>query len=161
MTTSGKLTFLPRLESLRGIAAISVVGYHVLAQHVETNVTGMAPVVMFFVLSGFVLARSLANDPNPSTFFRHRVFRLFPAATAVVLLLTFLHFQFGVVVGYESRFDPLNVLLNALMIHHDINGVMWSMTVECVATPLILASVWGFERWGFYPLAVLITVLFG
>ena len=158
MPSTSKLAFLPRLEALRGIAAVSVVGYHVVGQFVETSVTGMAPVVMFFVLSGFVLARSLANDPNPVSFLRHRLFRLFPAAAAVVLLL---HFQFGFFVGYEARFDPLNVLLNALMIRHDINGVMWSMTVECVATPLILVSAWGFQRSGFYPLAALIVVLFG
>jgi peptidoglycan/LPS O-acetylase OafA/YrhL len=161
MPPADKLAFLPRLEALRGIAAVSVVGYHVFGQFVETNVTGMAPVVMFFVLSGFVLARSLANDPNPVNFLRHRLFRLFPAAASVVLLLTLLYYQFGFFVGYEARFDPLNVLLNALMIRHDINGVMWSMTVECVATPLILASAWGFERSGFYPLAALIMVLFG
>jgi exopolysaccharide production protein ExoZ len=161
MPTAGKLAFLPRLESLRGIAAVSVVGYHVFGQYLDTNVTGMAPVVMFFVLSGFVLARSLSNDPNPVHFLWHRLFRLVPAAAATVLLLTLLYFQFGFVVGFEARFDAFNVLLNALMIRHDINGVMWSMTVECVATPLILASAWGFERWGFRPLAALITILFG
>jgi peptidoglycan/LPS O-acetylase OafA/YrhL len=161
MSATRKLAFLPRLESLRGIAAVSVVGYHVFGQFIDTNVTGMAPVVMFFVLSGFVLARSLANDPSAVDFLRHRVFRLFPAATAVVLLLTVLYFRFGFFVGYEARFDAFNVLLNAMMIRHNINGVMWSMTVECVATPLILASAWGFERWGFRPLAVLIAVLFG
>jgi exopolysaccharide production protein ExoZ len=161
MATAGKLTFLPRLESLRGIAAVAVVGYHVLGLFIDTSVTGMAPVVLFFVLSGFVLARSLANDSNPVDFLWHRVFRLFPAAAAVVLLLTFLYFQFGFSVGYKAQFDTLNVILNALMIHHDINGVMWSMTVECVATPLILASVSAFNRWGVHPLTVLIAVLFG
>src|ERR1700716_1067651 len=84
MATAGKLTFLPRLESLRGIAAVAVVGYHVLGLAIDTSVTGMAPVVLFFVLSGFVLARSLANDSNPVDFLWHRVFRLFPAAAAVV-----------------------------------------------------------------------------
>ena len=48
-----RLGFLPRLEALRGIAAVAVVGYHA---HNDEVVTGMAPVVLFFVLSGFVLA---------------------------------------------------------------------------------------------------------
>ncbi|WP_165435054.1 acyltransferase [Bradyrhizobium sp. Leo121] len=158
---AGKLGFLPRLESLRGIAAVSVVGYHMTSQFTDTYVTGMAPVVMFFVLSGFVLARSLQNNPNPVTFLRHRLFRLFPAAIAVVALLTLLHHQYGFYVGYEGKFDPLNVVLNAIMVRHDINGVMWSMTVECFATPVILLSVWIFQRFGPQPLMVSIAVLFG
>jgi peptidoglycan/LPS O-acetylase OafA/YrhL len=158
---AGKLAFLSRLESVRGIAAVSVVWYHITQQFIDTNVTGMAPVVMFFVLSGFVLARSLANDPNPLRFFRHRVFRLLPAAAAVVLLLTALHHAFGFYVGYLTSFDPLNVLLNALMIRNDINGVMWSMTVECFATPLIVWSDWMCRRGRIAPLSILIAVLFG
>jgi peptidoglycan/LPS O-acetylase OafA/YrhL len=159
MTALGKLGFVPRLESLRGIAAVSVVAYHAFGHFLDTNVTGMAPVVMFFVLSGFVLARSLENDPNSTKFFRHRIFRLVPAATAVVLLLTFLFLQFGFYIG-GTQFDPVNVLLNALMIRHDINGVMWSMTVECLATPLILWSFWTFKRWRAIPLRIVISVLF-
>ena len=158
---TGKRGFLPRLESLRGIAAVSVVGYHITSLFTDTSVTGMAPVVMFFVLSGFVLARSLQNNPNPVTFLRHRLFRLFPAAIAVVLLLTLLHQQYGFYVGYEAKFDPLNVVLNAIMVRHDINGVMWSMTVECFATPVILLSVWICQRFGPRPLMVSIAVLFG
>jgi peptidoglycan/LPS O-acetylase OafA/YrhL len=159
--TIGKMEFLPRLESVRGIAALSVVGYHIAGQFTDTYVTGMAPVVMFFVLSGFVLARSLEDDASPTRFLRHRVFRLFPAASAVVVLLALLHHQFGFYVGYEGRFDIANVVLNALLIRHDVNGVMWSMTVECFATPLILISVWIFQRFGPHPLLVLIAVLFG
>jgi peptidoglycan/LPS O-acetylase OafA/YrhL len=155
------LAFLPRLESVRGIAAVSVVLYHVTPQFIETYVTGMAPVVMFFVLSGFVLARSLQNDPNPLRFFRHRVFRLFPAAAGAVLLLTFLHSAFGFYVGYLTSFDLLDVVLNALMIRSDINGVMWSMTVECFATPLILWSAWMCARGQIAPLWIMIVVLFG
>ncbi len=154
-----RLGFLPRLESMRGLAALAVVWYHVTGQFIDTNVTGMAPVVMFFVLSGFVLARSLHNDPSPTAFFRHRVFRLLPAAAAVVLLLTFLHHRFGFYVGYLASFDALNVALNAVMIKSDINGVMWSMTVECFATPLILWSGWMCGRGQIKPLLILVAVL--
>ena len=70
-----KLEFLPRLESLRGIAAVAVVGYHAYGLCNDTAVTGMGPVVLFFVLSGFVLARSLEKNATPLTFFRHRIFR--------------------------------------------------------------------------------------
>ena len=76
-----------------------------------------------------------------------------------VTLLTVLHWQFGFYVGEEASFDALNVVLNLLMIKSDINRVMWSMTVECVATPLILLSVLVFHKHGERPLWILITVL--
>ena len=66
---SEKLLFLPRLESLRGLAAVSVVAYHAYGMMHDSAVTGGAPVVLFFVLSGFVLARSLHNNPGPLVFF--------------------------------------------------------------------------------------------
>ena len=161
-TTAGiqkdQLAFLPRLEALRGIAAVAVVGYH--ARNDEV-VTGMAPVVLFFVLSGFVLARSLERDSAPLTFFGNRVYRLLPAAAASVLLISALYWQFGFYVGFLPSFDALNIILNALMIRSDINGPMWSLTVECFATPLILTSFLVHRRFGKRPLVILCIVLFG
>jgi peptidoglycan/LPS O-acetylase OafA/YrhL len=152
-----------------------VVGYHVYGQlsggqlygwfdglalrTISAISNGFGAVVTFFVLSGFVLARSLDGNPDPVRFFRNRVFRLFPAAMAVVVLLTALHWKFGLFIGYEAGFDPLDVILNLLMIRSDINGVMWSLTVECVATPLILLSVWLLRKQGERPLWLLIAVL--
>jgi exopolysaccharide production protein ExoZ len=153
--------FLPRLESLRGVAAVSVVGYHVAAIYYDIIATGMIAVVVFFVLSGFVLARSLQRNPSPAAFFRNRFFRLFPAAAATVLLLAALYWLFGFWVGFRGEFDPFNVLLNALMIKSDINGVMWSMTVECVATPVILGSFWVLGAFGPTPLIIACVILFG
>ncbi|MEH2485149.1 acyltransferase family protein [Bradyrhizobium sp. AZCC 2230] len=156
-----KLEFLPRLESLRGLAAVSVVGYHAFGRFTDTYVTGMAPVVLFFVLSGFVLSRSLARNDDIAVFVRHRILRLFPAAIAVVLLLAALHEAFGFHLGFEPDFAPFNVMLNALMIRHDINGPMWSMTVECFATPVIILAFLGGRRFGLRVLIAAIAVLFG
>lgn len=156
-----KLEFLPRLESLRGLAAVSVVGYHAFGQFTDTYVTGMAPVVLFFVLSGFVLSRSLARNDDIAVFLRHRILRLFPAAIAVVLLLAALHGAFGFYLGFGPDFSPFNVLLNALMIRHDINGPMLSMTVECFATPVIVLAFLGGRRFGSRVLIATIAVLFG
>src|ERR1700722_11114609 len=170
-----KTDFLPRLESLRGVAALTVVGCHVnghlsgglpygwfdglAVRAISSLSNGIGAVVPFFVLSGFVLARSLDGNPDPVRFFRNRVFRLFPAAMAVVTLLTALHWKFRLVIGYEAIFDPLDVILNLLLISSDINGLMWSLTVECVATPLILLSVFLLRKRGERPLWILITGL--
>ena len=157
-----KTGFIPRLESLRGVAALTVVGYHVnnqlsagltndwldaLASHlISACANGTGAVVTFFVLSGFVLARSLDNNSDSVRFLRNRLFRLFPAAAASVALLSVLYWKFGFFVGFRASFDPANVILNMLMMRSDINVVMWSMTVECVATPLILLSVWTLQK---------------
>ncbi len=170
-----QLEFLPRIESLRGIAALTVVGSHVSGQLMALSAddwsdgfashliaafsNGTGAVLTFFVLSGFVLARSLDSNSDTARFFRNRFFRLFPAAAAVVALFTVLHWQFGFFVGYEASFDPLSVLLNLLLIRSDINGVMWSITVECAATPLILLSFWLFRKYGQRPLWVMIAIL--
>src|ERR1700748_594520 len=105
-----KLPFLPRLESLRGLAAVSVVAYHAYGMKNDTAVTGLAPVVLFFVLSGFVLARSLHNHPSIFEYFRNRLFRLFPAAASTVLLLTVLYYRYGFFVGFKGSFDWFNVV---------------------------------------------------
>ena len=151
--------FLPRLEALRGYAAVSVLGFHACMQSWDMIATGMAPVVVFFVLSGFLLARSLDRDPDPVTFVRHRLFRLLPAAIATVLSLTLAYQSLGFYTGFQPSFDPLNVILNALLIKSDINGVMWSLTVECVAVPLIVVSHAVLRRHGATPVWILVGVL--
>lgn len=172
-----KRDFLPRIESLRGIAALTVVGYHVWGGFPSSSSwnwvdaaafrglmalsNGIGAVVAFFVISGFVLARSLAANPDPVRYFRNRFFRLLPAAIAVVALFTALHRWFAIHVMHEADFSAANVVLNMLMIRTDINAVMWSMKVECVATPLILFSVWLLQgSGGSWPWAA-IAVLFG
>jgi len=161
MNAPARLPFIPRLEALRGCAAVSVVGYHCTAWITGTYVTGMGAVVLFFVLSGFVLARSLSKNPDPLNFFQQRLFRLLPAAVATVLLFSALCFQFGFFVGYEGNIEPLNIVLNAVMIKSDINPTMWSMTVESFATPVILLSFAMYQAWGERPLVILVAVLFG
>jgi peptidoglycan/LPS O-acetylase OafA/YrhL len=153
-------TFFPRAEALRGLAALAVVGFHVVGFGYETIVTGLAPVVVFFVLSGFLLGKSLERDPNAIAFIRHRAFRLLPAGMVTVALMTALHWQFGFYVGYLPSFEPLNVVLNALLIKSDINASMWSLTVEVVAIPVILVSHRAFHAAGYAPLAGLAIILF-
>jgi peptidoglycan/LPS O-acetylase OafA/YrhL len=122
---------------------------------------GIGAVVGFFVISGFVLARSLEANPGAVRYFRNRAFRLFPAAVVVVALLTALHQWCGTYVMSEGDFSAGNVILNMLMIRTDINAVMWSMKVECIATPLILFAAWLVKREGAPWLWVAILVLFG
>ena len=99
-------------------------------------------------------ARSLARSCWP---------RRSSAIGAPWMVLTALHGQYGFVVGYgdHATFNLTNVLLNALMIRSDINSIMRSMTVECAATPLILACFFAHKQFGRTSLVMLCAILFG
>jgi peptidoglycan/LPS O-acetylase OafA/YrhL len=153
--------FLPRAEALRGLAAFAVLGFHAAGAGFDIVATGMAPVVVFFVLSGFLLGRSLDHNADVLRFLRHRAFRLFPAAIATVALLTFLYRQFDFYPGFMPNIEPLNLVLNAFLIRSDINGVMWSLTVELAAIPVILISHRMFCTYGPVPLICLALLLYG
>jgi peptidoglycan/LPS O-acetylase OafA/YrhL len=91
------------LDALRGLAALAVVFTHVLsmgpplgpealalldATPLRAVHTGRAPVVFFFVLSGYVLALSLLRPdaPGPAVFALRRTLRLLPPVAGAVLL---------------------------------------------------------------------------
>ena len=162
---------------MRGIAALAVAGMHVTSSYVDgpargwldaialgavkalTN--GYGAVVAFFVISGFVLARSLDGNLDAARFVRARVCRLFPAAITTVAIFTALFYAFGFSLYGRASFTPLDVAANMLMLRADIDAVMWSMKAELAATPLIFASVWLFRRHGARPLLAIAAVLFG
>ena len=170
--------FIPRIEAMRGLAALTVAGFHVGAYYARNAPSagwfdamavkfliavsnGYGAVIAFFVLSGFVLARSLDRNADPARFFYQRLFRLFPPVVTTIGLFTALFYGFGLRVYGGASYEPLNVVLNMIIVHTDIDRVMWSMKIECVATPLILASVWLYKRSGPKPLCLTGAVLFG
>lgn len=165
---SAKDHFYARLESLRGLAALTVVAFHASLTSWAPNKTlaadtfqdeqawrgarlilialfnGAGAVNLFFVLSGFVLASSLARGPVDSwlatrEFTIGRVFRIYPAVWASVLVYALI---FGVLVPastlHPGPVEFSDVILNMLLLKVDLNGVMWSLQVELVAIPLIL-----------------------
>jgi peptidoglycan/LPS O-acetylase OafA/YrhL len=98
-----KTEFEPRLESLRGIAALIVASHHGLTAFVgnyddlgvvgrpifvltmeQLSNPGMA-VLFFFVLSGYVLGQSFERDSNYLRYIVRRFFRIMPAFVAAVL----------------------------------------------------------------------------
>lgn len=182
VSSSDQRQFIPRIESMRGIAALTVALMHVsnswtaypfaelpgrnlldrmglFVIHLLAN--GYGAVVAFFVISGFVLARSLDRKFDIPRFAIARVFRLYPAAIVTVATFAALYYGFGFSVYQKVSFEPLNVLANMLMVHVDIDVVMWSMKAEVAATPLIVLCVWLFRRYGAWPVNTIAVVLFG
>lgn len=163
---------------MRGIAALTVAAMHVTSSLVEgiparggldmlglplikALSNGYGAVVAFFVISGFVLARSLDRNFSASRFVRARIFRLFPAAIATIGLFAALFYAFGFVVYRGAFYSPLNILANMAMLGADIDRVMWSMKAELAATPLIFACVWLYRCVGARALIAATVVLFG
>ncbi len=177
MSGQDQRRFNPRIESMRGIAALTVAAMHVTSSLVEGVPTwgsldpsglllikalsnGYGAVVAFFVISGFVLARSLDRNFSASRFVRGRIFRLFPAAITTIGLFAALFYATGFVVYRGASYAPLNVFANMAMLHTDIDRVMWSMKAELAATPLIFGCVWLYRRHGARAVVATAVLLF-
>ena len=163
---------------MRGIAALTVAAMHVTSSLVEgipmrgsldswglslikALSNGYGAVVAFFVISGFVLARSLDRNFSAARFVRGRVLRLFPAAITTIGVFAALFYAFDFVVHRGASYEPLNILANMAMLRTDIDRVMWSMKAELAATPLIFACVWLYRRLGARAVLATAVVLFG
>ena len=149
------------LDALRGIAALSVVIYHLHIIGLTSNIVphGYLAVDFFFVLSGFVMAyayqRQLLDGLSWRSFTSRRIVRIYPLALAGAAL--------GVVVAFiEWRLRPQNTdglpslivssLLNLLLlpdffsgpkVYHKLfpaNGALWSLFFE-VSINLIWAWI--------------------
>lgn len=85
--------YLAGIDTLRALAVLSVIIFHVDASWLPQGFIG---VDIFFVISGYVVAKSLANGPQDMglreyllVFYARRLVRLYPALVAC-LLVTFL-----------------------------------------------------------------------
>jgi Acyltransferase family len=174
--------FIPRIESMRGIAALTIALMHVSVAfayfpfaelpgrnfldrvglfviHALSN--GYGAVVAFFVISGFVLARSLDRKFDIPRFVIARVFRLYPAVIVTIAIFAAIYYAFGFSFYPKASFEPLNVLANMLILRADIDVVMWSLKAEAAATPLIIVCVWLFRRYGAWTVIAIAVALFG
>lgn len=85
---------IPELDSLRGIAALSVALFHLTAYHDQypdlpfKGSAGHYGVELFFVISGFVIVMSLEKTSSVAAFANARFARLYPAYWVAVLFTT-------------------------------------------------------------------------
>jgi peptidoglycan/LPS O-acetylase OafA/YrhL len=154
----------PGLDGLRGIAAMSVAlghcfmtvsgqamwestirnfavmpGTDIALRLVSLLFPAESAVMVFFVLSGHVLwtsfrrkkLRFFADLPN---YVSARVYRLFPLAIMSALPL-----------GLLTEASARELVMNMLLLHRSLNGVLWSLQVEVVAS-LALFALWGMTR---------------
>jgi peptidoglycan/LPS O-acetylase OafA/YrhL len=85
MNTSGLRGRNPAYDGLRALAVLAVLGFH---EGLAGLPGGFLGVEVFFVLSGYLITRTLANGQPLRMFWMRRVRRLAPALVVVLLVVT-------------------------------------------------------------------------
>jgi peptidoglycan/LPS O-acetylase OafA/YrhL len=124
-------------SSIRDFPRMS--GTDIALRLVSLLVPAESAVMVFFVLSGYVLwtsfqrknFRFIADLPD---YVCSRTYRLFPLAIMSALPL-------GLLTDASAR----EMVLNMLLLHRSLNGVLWSLQVEVVAS-LQLFAIWCLTR---------------
>jgi peptidoglycan/LPS O-acetylase OafA/YrhL len=146
------------LDSLRGIAAFSVVIYHIICSHWDYLpiskysyfiFNGADAVSLFFVLSGLVLSKKyidspiLLDDINFIKFIKSRVFRIMPAYIVVILIMYFyIHrWELKNISFYKELFLNKNHILEQLILVRGwldkILTPAWTLAIELLISFLI------------------------
>lgn len=171
------------LDTLRVLATIVVVASHVAYPRFtrgdyivirEFNL-GSDGVIVFFVISGMVIAYAAARDQKLSTYAFHRITRLL-SVLAPALVLTFLFDQIGKSIGpeaYSSFYNPASfgeLMLRGLTMSNEwgsferirlgTNGPLWSLSYEAAYYVIFAAAFYltGMRR---ISLLILIIVVVG
>lgn len=129
----------------------------------EGNILGLYGVYTFFIISGFLLARSLAHDPDPVRFAINRTLRIYPGFVACIFVTALLIGPLGSGLGSLAYFADPGVLwyvqtsLSCMCalptlpgvfaytgfdeVRTVVNGSLWSLSFE-VLSYLLLAWLW-------------------
>ena len=150
------------LDAFRGIAALSVVLYHItlrypaFMQGLPTPSTplfpsfapgfaqidaGIVPVLWFFLLSGFVITWTVDRCRTPADFLVSRISRIYPAYWASLLLTVAVLLLWplpGATPGLAVTLVNITMLQTWLGVP-DIAGVYWSLAVELMFYAYALA----------------------
>lgn len=140
------------LDALRGIAALCVVYAHFGARVLpalhstvyRTFDPGLYGVLVFFLISGYIVPASLERRGSVRTFWISRVFRLFPLFALVIAIALLLH-VFGLASLRGANRDPATAVLAHLFMLSDLMGqpslvvVAWTLSYEMVFYLLVTA----------------------
>ncbi|CAN5189434.1 acyltransferase [soil metagenome] len=153
--------YFARIDSLRGVGALAVAGYHfagwqlhrwpLVPQSLQQFLPGHAALMVFFVISGFVLRVALQYGParsGPATakFLLARFFRIYPAVTVAICFIAFVPYCYvptsRIPFNSSSAWD---IFRNIALLDITANGTFWALQVEMLMVPVILAT-WFLER---------------
>ncbi|WP_166454907.1 acyltransferase family protein [Duganella aquatilis] len=129
------------LDALRGIAVLLVIFAHAahsrfpIVQVIDANYfqTGQAGVSLFFLISGYIIPKSLNASPSLKVFWVHRFFRLYPAYWVclflVILLASAQLFRIQEPLGTVGMAANFTMLQGFVGIKNAVN-VFWSLKFE-------------------------------
>lgn len=157
MLESNESKRIDYLDSVRGLAALSVLVYHVICSHWDwlkpariamMIFNGSDAVAMFFVLSGLVLSLRLIQRDikiSPDYFLKYafaRIFRLYPAFIVMLLVYYFYaHHQenFASLIKETFVSNPYHLFEEAMLIrnHHILFLPDWTLGVEMAISLLV------------------------
>lgn len=134
------------VDSLRLFAASIVVLFHIYESHVTNDVIksflnsgiGIAAVLLFFMISGYVLPFTVRKGLNLREFFISRVCRLFPLYFTALAVIGF-GGATGLIVHWAYMWDssPFVWLANILIVQDFVGarpflGVSWTLAIEMI-----------------------------
>lgn len=137
LTTINVKNKIPIIDSLRGLAALTVVICH---SHIfpENNYLDLSrsAVLLFFIISGYCIALSLDTENKNSifNFLARRFFRLYPVYWLSIALM---------VVASPETFKLNEIFINATMLQSffnvaNINNAYWTLFVELLFYILVI-----------------------
>jgi peptidoglycan/LPS O-acetylase OafA/YrhL len=140
------------LDALRGLAALCVVYAHFgtrVLPRVHTAVynvfdPGLYGVLVFFMVSGYVVPASLERRGSVRTFWLSRLFRLFPLFAFAIAAVLLLH-EFGLASVRGANNDIAASVLSHLFMLNELLGetniivVLWTLSYEMVFYVLLTA----------------------
>lgn len=138
---------IPQLDVLRGIAVLTVMGYHglYLIPHLHLNLvlgTGYLGVDLFFVLSGFLITGILVRTKDSPNYFRNfyarRALRIWPVYYALLLFtfiaLPLIHPQSAADIFAKSHpWESYPLFLQNFAVNGNSFGTLtatWSLAIE-------------------------------
>ncbi|XRQ12203.1 acyltransferase family protein [Actinomadura welshii] len=162
------------LDALRGGAALAVALHHasyVYLPSLRERLAdwfdpGMYGVLVFFLVSGYIIPASLERRGNVRNFWIGRFFRIYPLllVTCLLAVLPFLLGMLGLRAGLEQYSPATAVLAHLTMLQDLLNvpnamNVLWTLSYEMAFYLLIVALfvVGGHRRSA--PVAIVLTVV--
>ena len=147
------------LDGWRGISILLVLaghllplGPHDLLVNETVAATGM---VLFFILSGFLIFNILINDQDVINFLIRRFMRIIPLAWLTLLVILFLgsatEYQWISNMLFFANLPPFGLL--------DAGGHFWSLCVEVQFYILISLLLLFFRKWALYAIPVISALI--
>lgn len=122
------------IQDLRGIAILMVVLFHTGAQYTNLVSHGNNGVLLFFMVSGFIIGSAHSNDKGVNdflVFIKKRISRIHFPYFPIVTLFIIMFLITGK--GGDYHHDPINIIRNILIIQdpdRSIHPYAWTLVFE-------------------------------